>query len=50
MSGFSSSKRVSQRKKIKKLLNEKRVESWKEKQMYGQFIREDKVLDLVEKM
>ena len=30
---------MSQRK-TKKSLNEKRVENWKEKQMYGQFIRD----------
>ena len=28
------------KKDFKKLLNEKRVENWKEKQMYGQFIRD----------
>ena len=27
-------------KDFKKSLNEKRVENWKEKQMYGQFIRD----------
>ena len=28
------------KKDFKKVLNEKRVENWKEKQMYGQFIRD----------
>ena len=28
------------KKDFKKLLNQKRVENWKEKQMYGQFIRD----------
>ena len=28
------------KKNFKKLLNEKRVENWKEKKMYGQFIRD----------
>ena len=40
MSGFWSSESFSKKKDFKILLNEKKVENKKEKQMYWQFIRD----------
>ena len=37
--GILKSRGSVSKKDFKKLMNEKRVENWKEKQMYGQFIR-----------